>query len=319
MCAVAVSRPGGEGNNGHHRKFFFLFVFGVALLCTGFLLSVFILQTCPSGTFSDCNRALKIAGPVVVVVGLVCVLLAQSRARLYLSQRQMQGEQVYSLIFCQGNCQVAQFLIFGFLFLTSGVLISFLGIWVPGCSPGRHSLQYNQTSTSDVELSGCGFLPLQIMGPLIVLIGLSFFVIAHIKKKTNLNLSQESSENGEQPQSPESFQVTAGDAVMTFPPLPPPYFADSLSPHVTHKPLATELPMSENPPSYDSIVNNGAQLEHVQGMVSVREYEPPYAIPGSSSSSDILPTLHLSSELPPRYEEKEATVNTEYSSGSSMA
>ncbi|XP_038259199.1 transmembrane protein 171 isoform X1 [Dermochelys coriacea] len=260
MCAVAVPRPGGEGNNGHHRKFFFLFVFGVALLCTGFLLSVFILQTCPSGTFSDCNRALKIAGPVIVAVGLVCVLLAQSRVRLYLSQRQMQGEQVYSLIFCQGNCQFAQFLIFGFLFLTSGVLISFLGIWVPGCSPGRHNLQYNQTSTSDVELSGCGFLPLQIMGPLIVLIGLSFFVIAHIKKKTNLNLSQESSENGEQPQSPESFQVTAGDAVMTFPPLPPPYFADSLSPHVTHKPLATELPMNENPPPYDSIVNNGKGL-----------------------------------------------------------
>ncbi|XP_067425462.1 transmembrane protein 171 [Emydura macquarii macquarii] len=320
MCAVAVPVPGGEGNNGHHRKFFFLFVFGVVLLCTGILLSVCILQTCPSETFSDCNRTLKIAGPVLAVVGLVCVLLAQSRARLYLRQRQMQDEQVYNnLIFCQGNCQFAQFLIFGFLFLTVGMLISFLGIWVPGCSPGWHSLQYNQTSTSDVELPGCGFLSLQIMGPLIVLIGLSFFVIAHIKKKTNINLSQESSENGEEPRSPESLHVTLGDAVMTVPVLPPPYFVDPLSPPLIYSHVASGLPISENPPPYHSIVNNGAQLADVQRMVSVREYEALHTILRSNSSSDILPTLHLSSESPPRYEEKEETVNTEYSSPSSSS
>uniref|UniRef100_A0A8C8RNH0 Transmembrane protein 171 n=1 Tax=Pelusios castaneus TaxID=367368 RepID=A0A8C8RNH0_9SAUR len=324
MCAVALPVPGGEGDNGHYRKGFFLFVFGVVLLCTGVLLSVSILQACPPETFSDCNRTLKIAGPVLAVVGLICVLVAQSRARQYLRQRQMQSEQMYSLIFCQENCQFAQFLIFGFLFLASGILISFLGIWVPGCSPGWHSLQYNQTSASDVELPACGFLSLQIMGPLIVLIGLSFFVIAHIKKKTNINLSQESSENGEQLGSPESLQVTAGDAVMTISPLPPPYFADPLSPPMTYNLVASGLPTSENPPPYHSIVNNGAQLADVQGMVSIREHEPLYAVLGGNSSSDILLTRHLSPESPPRYEEKEATVNIEFSapfssSDSSMA
>nr|XP_025041011.1 transmembrane protein 171 [Pelodiscus sinensis] len=219
----------------------------------------------------------------------------------------MQGEQVYSLIFCQGNCQFAHFLIFGVLFLGSGMLISFLGIWVPGCSQERQSLQYNQTSISDIELPSCGFLPLQIIGPLIVVIGLSFFVIAHIKKKTNLNLSQESFENGEQPQSPESLEVTTGDAVMTFPPL---RFIDSLSPPITHKPLATNLPMSENPLPYHKCVTFcRTQLAHVQGMVSVREYEPLYTIPGSSSSSEFLPTLHLPLELLPKYEERKSTVN----------
>ncbi|NXL11189.1 TM171 protein, partial [Mesembrinibis cayennensis] len=258
MYPVAVPAPGGEGNNGQPGKLiFFLFVFGAVLLCAGFLLSVFILQSCPSGTFSDCNEVLKAAGPVLAVTGLVCVLLARSRARLYIRQRQLQNEQVYSLVFCRGSCQFAQFLIFGFLFLTSGMLISILGIWVPGCSPSWHSIQVNHTGSSDVDLQGCGFLSLQIMGPLIVLTGLCFFVIAHVKKKQNLNLSQESCESEEYPQSPESFQVTVGDAVMVFPPPPPPYFADPLSPTVTHCLMSSGLSTSENPPPYHSIFSDG--------------------------------------------------------------
>ncbi|XP_009871554.1 PREDICTED: transmembrane protein 171 [Apaloderma vittatum] len=318
MYPVAVPPAGGEGNDGQHGKLiFFLFVFGAVLLCAGFLLSVFILQSCPSGTFSNCNEVLKAAGPVLAVTGLVCVLLARSRARLYIRQRQLQNEQVYSLVFCRGSCQFAQFLIFGFLFLTSGMLISILGIWVPGCSTGWHSIQLNHTSSSDVDLQGCGFLSLQIMGPLIVLTGLCFFVIAHVKKKQNLNLNQESSESEERPQSPESFHVTVGDAVMVFPPPPPPYFADPMSP--THCLMAGGLPTSESPPPYHSIFSDGAQLADDEQTVAVRDYETIYTISGSSSPSDILPILYLSSESPPKYEEKASITNNEYSPSSSSS
>ncbi|XP_071437472.1 transmembrane protein 171 [Pithys albifrons albifrons] len=318
MYPVAVPAPGGEGNNGQHGKLiFFLFVFGAVLLCAGFLLSVFILQSCPSGTFSDCNEVLKAAGPVLAVTGLVCVLLARSRARMYIRQRQLQNEQVYSLVFCHGNCQFAQFLIFGFLFLTSGMLISILGIWVPGCSPGWHTIQLNRTGSSDVDLQGCGFLSLQIMGPLIVLTGLCFFVIAHVKKKQNLNLNQESSESEEHPQSSESFQVTVGDAVMVFPPPPPPYFADPMSPAVTHCLMSSVLPTSENPPPYHSIFTDGAQLADDERTVAVRNYETICTISGSSSPSGILPMLYFS-ESPPKYEEK-ASITNEYSPSSSSS
>ncbi|XP_010004674.1 PREDICTED: transmembrane protein 171 [Chaetura pelagica] len=318
MYPVAVPAPGGEGNNGQHGKLiFFLFVFGALLLCAGFLLSVFILQSCPSGTFSDCNEVLKAAGPVLAVTGLVCVLLARSRARLYIRQRQLQNEQVYSLVFCRGSCQFAQFLIFGFLFLTSGMLISILGIWVPGCSPSWHSIQLNHTGSSDVNLQGCGFLSLQIMGPLIVLTGLCFFVIAHVKKKQSLNLNQESFESEEHPQSPESFQVTVGDAVMVFPPPPPPYFADAVSPTMTRL-MSSDLPRSESPPPYHSIFSNGAQLTDDERTVAVRGYETIYTISRSSSPSDILPVLYLS-ESPPKYEEKASIANNEYSPSSSSS
>ncbi|NXL25008.1 TM171 protein, partial [Setophaga kirtlandii] len=317
MYSVAVPAPRHEGGTGQHGiLIFFLFVFGAVLLCGGFLLSVFILQSCPSGSFSDCNDVLKATGPVLAVTGLVCVLLARSRARMYIRQRQLQNEQVYSLVFCRGNCQFAQFLIFGFLFLTSGMLISILGIWVPGCSPGWHTIQLNHTGTSDTDLQGCGFLSLQILGPLIVLTGLSFFVIAHVKKKQNLYLNQESCESEQHPQSPESFHVTLGDAVMVFPPPPPPYFADPMSPTVTHCLMPTVLPTSENPPPYHSIFTDGAQLGDDERTVAVRDYESVYTISGSSSPADILPMLYLSSESPPKYEEKTSITNNEYSPSS---
>ncbi|KAM8793092.1 transmembrane protein 171 [Eudromia elegans] len=321
MYSGAAPVPGGEGINGRHGKLiFFLFVFGAVLLCAGLLLSVFILQSCPSGTFSDCNGVLKAAGPLLAITGLVCVLLARSRARLYIRQRQLQNEQVYSLVFCRGSCQFAQFLIFGFLFLTSGMLISILGIWVPGCSPGWQGTQYNHTGSSEVDLQGCGFLSLQIMGPLIVLTGLCFFVIAHVKKKQNLNLSEESCESEEHSQSPESFQVTVGDAVMVFPPPPPPYFADPLSPTVTHCLMSSGVPASENPPPYHTIFSDGLQLADDDRTVAIRDYETIYTISGSSSPSGILPMLYLSYESPPKYEEKEASItNNEYSPSSSSS
>ncbi|KAK2538881.1 Tmem171 [Columba guinea] len=201
----------------------------------------------------------------------------------------------------------------------SGMLISILGIWVPGCSPSWHSIQLNYTSSSDVDLQGCGFLSLQIMGPLIVLTGLCFFVIAHVKKKQNLNLNQESCESEEHPQSPESFQVTVGDAVMVFPPPPPPYFADPLSPTVTRCLMSGGLPTSDNPPPYHSIFSDGAQLADDERAVAVRDYETIYTISGSGSPSDVSPILYVSSESPPKYEEKASITNNEYSSSSSSS
>ncbi|KAG8130974.1 hypothetical protein E2320_017560 [Naja naja] len=256
MYSVPRSLSGMEGDNGHPRKFIsFLFVFGITLLCAGFLLSMFVLQTCPSGAFGDCKGAFKIIGPLLAVVGLVCIILAQSRAKDYLRDVQLQDDQVYGFVFCQGNCQFAQFLVFGFLFLTSGMLISVLGIWIPGCSPGWRYQQFNHSNTSGIELQDCGFHSVQTMGPLIVLIGLCFFVIAHIKKKQNLNLIQESSVSEEQLNS-ESFQVTVGDTVMVFPPPPPPYFSDCSPQTITPSLVANELILNENPPPYHSIFIN---------------------------------------------------------------
>ncbi|XP_035166679.1 transmembrane protein 171 [Oxyura jamaicensis] len=314
MYPVAVPAPGSEANNGQHEKLtFFFFVFGAFFLCAGFLLSVFILQSCPYETFSDCNGVLKASGPVLAVTGLVFVLLARSRARLYTRQRQLQNEQVYSLVFCRGSCQFAQFLIFGFLFLTSGMLISILGIWVPGCSPGWHTIQLNQTRSSDVNLQGCGFLSLQILGPLIVFTGLCFFLIAHVKKQ-NFSLSTESFENEECPQSPESFQVTVGDTVMVFPPPPPPYFSD---PTVTHCLMSSGLPAHENPPPYQSIFSDRARLADDDRTVAAIDCEAICTTSGCSSSSDILPMLSLCSESPVEYEENISVTSNEYSLSSS--
>uniref|UniRef100_A0A8D0BFX2 Transmembrane protein 171 n=1 Tax=Salvator merianae TaxID=96440 RepID=A0A8D0BFX2_SALMN len=257
MYPVPGSLHGTERDNGHPKKLIsFLFVFGVALLCAGFLLSMFVLQTCPSGVFGDCKGAFKIIGPLLAVIGLVCIILAQSRAKGYLREEQSQDNQTYGFVFCRRNYHFAQFLVFGFIFLTSGMLISVLGIWIPGCSPGWHGQQFNHSNSSNIELQDCGFHSVQTMGPLIVLIGLCFFVIAHIKKKQNLTLVQESSINEEEQLNPESFQVTVGDTVMVFPPPPPPYFADCPLETISPSLMRHDLPLRENPPPYHSTFNN---------------------------------------------------------------
>nr|XP_026650106.1 transmembrane protein 171 [Zonotrichia albicollis] len=133
---------------------------------------------------------------------------------------------------------------------------------------------------------------------------------AHVKKKQNLYLNQESCEREQHPQSPESFQVTLGDAVMVFPPPPPPYFADPMSPTLTHCLTPSVLPTSEDPPPYHSIFTDGAQLGDDERTVAVRDYESVYTISGSSSPSDILPMLYLSSEPPPKYEEQASITNS---------
>jgi hypothetical protein len=90
------------------------------------------------------------------------------------------------------------------------MLISILGIWVPGCSSDWAQELLNETDTIDPEPQICGFLSLQIMGPLIVLVGLCFFVVAHVKKKNNLSAHHEATEEGHT-HSMDPVQVTVGE------------------------------------------------------------------------------------------------------------
>lgn len=214
MSSVGTTEPDGDQRDRHVSKLiFFLFLFGAVLLCVGVLLSIFGYQACQRKALSHCNMVLKIAGPSCAVIGLGAVILARSRARLHLREGQRRGLQDPDQSFiCGESRQFAQCLIFGFLFLTSGMLISILGIWVPGCGADWEREPLNETDTGETEPQICGFLSLQIMGPLIVLVGLCFFVVAHVKKKNNLSSSRDTSEiEGGHAHSMEPVHITVGE------------------------------------------------------------------------------------------------------------
>ncbi|KAM7149120.1 transmembrane protein 171 isoform 1-T2 [Molossus nigricans] len=306
----AAAEPDGVQRDRHvSMLIFFLFVFGAILLFVGVLLSIFGFQACQYKPLPDCSMVLKVAGPACAAIGLGAVILARSRALLQFRQGRHRGsrEEPDRPFICGESRQFAQCLIFGFLFLTSGMLISILGIWVPGCGSDWEQEPLNETDTANGEPQICGFLSLQIMGPLIVLMGLCFFVVAHVKKRNNLNEGQNASESEErQTQNTEPVQVTVGDAVIIFPPPPPPYFPESPASAVTRSPGADGLLPNESPPSYYSIFNYGrTPTSEGQRAASERARVSVYTISGTPSSSEI--PAHLSSELPPRYEEKETT------------
>ncbi|XP_053331535.1 transmembrane protein 171-like [Spea bombifrons] len=269
---------------------FFLFVLGGVLFCAGFALSIFGFQSCQSDNFSSCSMTFKVLGPSLAVIGLASLLMARSRARLERRRRELAGDQTDpdSNFLCGESRQFIQYLIFGILFVICGILISVLGVWIPGCN----SVSQNVNGT-DATYKNCGFLSLQIMGPVIVLIGLCFFVAAHIKKKHNLSDANDSEEEPETPTN-EPFHITVGDAVIIFPPPPPPYFAET--------PSASASPMSENPPSYSSIFNirphhdfHGSERENI------------YTISLPSQSTEVYSNAYFPSEPPPKYEEKDST------------
>lgn len=214
MSPAAAAEPDGfQRARNVSKLIFFLFVIGAILLCVGVLLSIFGFQACQYDTPTNCSMILKVAGPVCAVVGLGAVILARSRARLQRSEARLRGNQGDSdrAFLCGESRQFVQCLIFGFLFLTSGMLISILGIWVPGCGSDWASEPLNETDADDAEAEICGFLSLQILGPLIVLVGLCFFVVAHIKKRNNLNVGQDALEREErQTQNVEAVHVTVG-------------------------------------------------------------------------------------------------------------
>lgn len=218
MSPAAAAEPDGVQEDRHVSKLiFFLFVIGAILLCVGVLLSIFGFQACQYETVPDCSVVLKIAGPACAVVGLGAVILARSRARLQQTEARLRGNNQGDSdrpFLCGESRQFVQCLIFGFLFLTSGMLISVLGIWVPGCGSDWMQEPLNKTDTADSEPQICGLLSLQVLGPLIVLVGLSFFVVAHVKKRNDLNGTQDASESEErQTQSLEPVQVTVGGSL----------------------------------------------------------------------------------------------------------
>ncbi|XP_032754880.1 transmembrane protein 171 isoform X1 [Rattus rattus] len=312
MSSVGTTEPDGDQRDRQVSKLiFFLFVFGAVLLCVGVLLSIFGYQACQYKPLSHCSMVLKIAGPSCAVIGLGTVILARSRARLQLRERQRQGHQdPDQSFFCGESRQFAQCLIFGFLFLTSGMLISVLGIWVPGCGSDWAQEPLNETNSGEGEPQICSFLSLQIMGPLIVLVGLCFFVVAHVKKKSNLSSSRDTSEiEGGHTHSTEPVHITVGDSVIIFPPPPPPYFAESSA--AAPSPGANSLHRIENPPSYSSLFNlSRTPTPENQGAASERDREVIYTISGPGSSSESSHTGHLPLDLPPRYEEKETAPAT---------
>ncbi|KAI4535700.1 hypothetical protein MG293_014027 [Ovis ammon polii] len=293
MSPAAAAEPDGVQGDRHVSKLiFFLFVIGAILLCVGVLLSIFGFQACQYETFPDCSMVLKIAGPACAVVGLGAVILARSRARLQQTEERLRGNNQRDSdrpFLCGESRQFVQCLIFGFLFLTSGMLISVLGIWVPGCSSNWMQEPLNETDTADSEPQICGFLSLQILGPLIVLVGLCFFVVAHVKKRNDLNGAQDASESEErQTQSLEPIQVTV-EAETAF----------EQQRRFTQQLTFEELKLSQTPEG--------------QGAASERDCESIYTISGTASSSEPSHTLHLLSELPPRYEEKETAATTSLS------
>ncbi|KAE8636000.1 hypothetical protein XENTR_v10002807 [Xenopus tropicalis] len=287
-------------SSGHaSRLIFFLFVFGVVVFCAGFLLSIFGFQSCTSDTLSSCNVTFKVVGPALAVVGLASVLMARSRARLEVRRREMVGDQTDpdTVFLCGESRQFIQFLIFGILFVSSGILISVLGVWIPGCGLG---LPHHNVNGTVSDYKTCGFLSLQIMGPLIVLLGLCFFVVAHVKKRHNSS-ERDDSTTEDEPQTPtdEPFHITVGDSVILFPPPPPPYFLDPSSQTAHHG--GNPLPRSENPPSYNSIFNTRVRING-QDSLTVRDTVYTISLPSTSegyTNPSFLP------EPPPKYEEKD--------------
>ncbi|KAM5193487.1 transmembrane protein 171 isoform 1-T4 [Mantella aurantiaca] len=284
------------------RLIFLMFVLGVMLFCAGFLLSIFGFQSCQSDNLANCSMTFKVLGPALAVIGLAFVVLARSRARLEARRRELEGDPTNpdSFFLCGKSRQFVQFLIFGFLFVACGILISVLGVWIPGC--GAAPISQNITGTV-TTYRNCGFLSLQIMGPLIVLIGLCFFAVAHIKKRHSYTDNNESIID-EEPQSPtdEPFQITVGDAVIIFPPPPPPYFADPLSPGSDQ---GNPLPRSDNPPSYNSIFT--IRTRNI-GQEGTRDQESIYTISLPSEPSEAYTNPYFSSDPPPKYEEKDPAV-----------
>ncbi|XP_042546814.1 transmembrane protein 171 isoform X2 [Dipodomys spectabilis] len=310
MSSVAAAEPDGDHRDGHVTKLiFFLFVFGAVLLCVGVLLSIFGYQACQYKPIPDCSLVLKVAGPSCAVIGLGAVILARSRARLQLREGRQPGSNQADndqAFICGESRQFAQCLIFGFLFLTSGMLISILGIWVPGCGSDWVQESLNETDTVDTEPPICGFLSLQIMGPLIVLVGLCFFVVAHVKKKNNSSMHQDTAEGEEgHTQNTEPVQVTVGDSVILFPPPPPPYFPESSVSAGTRSLGAHSVLPSENPPSYYSLFHHRTPTPESEGAVSAGGREAVYTISGTNTLPEVTLPSHLSLDSPPRYEEKE--------------
>ncbi|KAG8598537.1 hypothetical protein GDO81_002645 [Engystomops pustulosus] len=198
------------GSASVSRFIFFMYVFGGMLFCSGFLLSLYVFQACKVGIQNYCNTTFKVVGPSLAILGMASVVLAKSRSRLEASRRPLQsGEIDADRYFLFGESrQFFQCLIFGFLMVTCGILVSILGAWLPGCK--ETFPDQNVTGTTSTTRT-CGLLSLQILGPVIILIGLGSLVMGHLKKKHSRQ-NHDDPMNEEEPQVPDDgrFHVTVG-------------------------------------------------------------------------------------------------------------
>ncbi|XP_073535795.1 transmembrane protein 171 isoform X1 [Phyllobates terribilis] len=293
-------RHGTSSSTTISRLIFFMYIFGGTLFCAGFLLSLYVFQACKVGVLNYCTTTFKIMGPSLSVLGLASVVLAKSRARFEATRRPLpDGETDPDRFFLFGESrQFFQCLVFGILLVTCGILVSILGAWIPGC---KESFPDQNVTGPVSHTRTCGLLSLQILGPVIILIGLGSFVMGHIKKKTRRQ-NHDDLVNDEEPQAPSDgqFHVTVGDTVIIFPSPPPPYFEDPLSPAAGSD--GASLSRSDNPPAYNSIFNlrtypnDGGQESTV------------YTIPLPSYSNESYSNVYFASDPPPKYEEKDSTL-----------
>ncbi|XP_040277396.1 transmembrane protein 171 isoform X1 [Bufo bufo] len=284
------------------RLIFFMYVLGGTLFCAGFLLSLYVFQACKVGVQNYCSTSFKITGPSLAVLGLASIVLAKSKARLEATRRPLPDGQVDpDRFFLFGESrQFFQCLIFGVLIVTCGILVSILGSWIPGCK--ETFPDQNVTGTSS-HTRTCGLLSMQILGPLIILIGLGSFVMGHIKRKRQ---NHEEPVIDEEPQAPADgrFHVTVGDTVIIFPSPPPPYFEDPLAPVVGSD--GATLPRSENPPAYSSIYNIRT-YQNDGGNIAGQDCTV-YTIPLPSYSNESYSNVYFESDPPPKYEEKDSAL-----------
>lgn len=291
---------------------FALFVGGAALLCVGALLALFGFQACAAAA-PDCSVGLRVAGPACAALGVGGLILARSRARLQRRQRRRRGAPADPgpAFACGESRQFAQCLVLGFLLLASGMLVSVLGVWAPGCGAAWAQEPLNDTDAAADEPPICRLPSLQILGPLVVLLGLCFFVGAHVKRRSGLGARPDGHDghDGEEPparsQSTEPVQVAVGDAVILFPPPPPPYFPEAPASAGTQAAGPSELP-----PSYHSLFSDRTPTPERHRAASSRDRESVYTISGTTSLSENPQPPHFASELPPSYEEKDTAVAT---------
>uniref|UniRef100_A0A8C4SXQ6 Transmembrane protein 61 n=1 Tax=Erpetoichthys calabaricus TaxID=27687 RepID=A0A8C4SXQ6_ERPCA len=217
------------------------------------------------------------------------------------------------LLMCDKKQWFARFLIFGFLLLSVGLLVTVIGFWFPPCdtqASGEHSGDGTSPAT---ENKTCNFLTLQILGPLVSAVGIALLVIGCIRRKQNLIGSQEDAPlPAEQPDSLEPCQITIGETVVIFPPPPPAYFPDA--PPLRNVGGSAQSTYS-SPPSYYSTFNQRLQVPVSEGRRSAYS-------PGAGSIFTItIPSISMDSvchfndfyEPPPAYEKSDLDQRTSIS------
>ncbi|MGH0176665.1 UNVERIFIED_CONTAM: hypothetical protein FKN15_073387 [Acipenser sinensis] len=182
--------------------------------------------------------------------------------------------------------QYARILISGFLLVAVGLLVTVVGFWFPLCSP-------------KLEYKNCSFLPMQILGPMAVVVGLGLFITGCIRRKQNFNEMEENQALPEGlPNHSEPHHIIVGDSVVIFPTPPPAYFTEA-------PPLRTgnhgNISIGyESPPPYYSTFNQrvGTGLGDEESVYTIRVSRA--SIVGLPSHHSFLP------ELPPPYQKRES-------------